>query len=347
MKIIHILQSTRFSGAENVVCQIIKMFENEQNYEMLYVSPKGTIEETLAEINICHHGIDSLSISNVRQLIRKYKPDIIHAHDVSASIVAGIATIGTSCKVISHMHVNHENMSKLNIKTLLYFISSIRYKKIFWVSQSAYEHYFFKEYIKNKSTVLYNVMNKKDIIEKKNKDVNEYDFDICYVGRLTYQKNPERLIEVLRIACDRKKDLKVAIVGNGDLFEKTQEDVINVGLEQNIKFLGFMNNPLKVMSNSKVMIMTSRYEGLPMSVLESMALGVPVVSTPVDGLLDVVDNGINGFLNDDNKQLAECILKLVMDDSYRKEMSDNAIIRFEELMDLNKYKQEIERSYLL
>ena len=68
---------------------------------------------------------------------------------------------------------------------------------------------------------------------------------------------------------------------------------------------GYMSNPYKALKSAKVFLMASRYEGTPMSVLEAMALGVPVVSTPVDGIADVVEPGINGYLEEEDDALAE------------------------------------------
>lgn len=66
-------------------------------------------------------------------------------------------------------------------------------------------------------------------------------------------------------------------------------------------FGGFRKNPYKILKNSQVMIMTSRWEGLGMCALEAMALGVPVVSTPTGGLCEIIEDGKNGFLRRSNK----------------------------------------------
>ena len=345
MKIMHLLHSDKFSGAENVVCQIIKMFSDKEEYDMLYVSPKGEISETLAEMHINYVGIEKFNIFDIRKIICEQKIDILHAHDVSAGIVGAFASIGTSCKIVSHMHVNHENMTKLNLKTILYGFSTLRYKRIFWVSQSAYDNYIFKNFLGYKSVILNNVISKREVIEKKDKDTNEYNFDICYVGRITYQKNPERLVEVLKGVREYKKDLKVAIVGTGDLLEKVKQSVIDADLKENIHFYGFMSNPLKIMEGSKVMIMTSRFEGLPMSVLEAMALGVPIVSTPVDGLKNVVVIGKTGFLENKNECLVERLVEIINNDELREKLSKRTKEHFDNLMDLDKYKLELKNTY--
>ena len=86
MKILHLLASNKYSGAENVVCQIIDMFKNE--IEMAYCSPNGPIENTLKDKQITFLPLSKLSKSEIQKIINTYKPDVIHAHDVKASIVA-------------------------------------------------------------------------------------------------------------------------------------------------------------------------------------------------------------------------------------------------------------------
>ena len=345
MKVIHILQSSHFSGAENVVCQIIKLFENNSDYEMLYVSRGGTVEPVLEQMGIPYYKLERFNVQSVRKAIKELKPDIVHAHDISASTIAALATIGTKCRVISHVHVNNSNMSCVNIKTVVYGISTLRFSRIFWVSQSCYDGYVFKKFVERKSNVLRNMMIKSAIIEKKDCDLNNYNYDVAYVGRLTEQKDPDRLIEVLRQLVKKIPAVKIAIVGTGNLEEHTRHLAEQNSLMNNINFLGFMNNPLKVLEGSKVMIMTSKYEGLPMTVLEAMALGVPIVSTPVDGLKDVIVNGVNGYLEDENELLVQRLFNIIDNIDLRNQLSDKAAEEFNKINDLSLYKAEIKRAY--
>ena len=91
IKVVHLLQSPRFSGAENVVCQIIRMFQRDETIEMIYCSPNGPIKEALVERKINFLPITDLTVKEVRRMIREVNPDIIHAHDMRASFVAAQA----------------------------------------------------------------------------------------------------------------------------------------------------------------------------------------------------------------------------------------------------------------
>ena len=116
-------------------------------------------------------------------------------------------------------------------------------------------------------------------------------------------------------------------------------------IDKNICFLGYQSNPLIYLAYAKVMVMTSRYEGLPMTVLEALALGIPIVSTPVDGLLNVIDEGINGYLSDSNFQIAEYICTIANDNELRSKLSYNAKKTFDSICDLTKYKNTLTEVY--
>lgn len=343
LKILHLLKSSRFSGAENVVFQIIDMFKDD-NIEMAYCSRDGQIREMLARQNINFYPIEKLCLKELKRVIDLYQPNIIHAHDTMASVIA--AFFSRRITVISHMHVNHESMRRINLKTILYLACSTKFKHIFWVSYSSFNDFIFRKQIAKKSSVLYNVMNREMIIKKMEEDKTDYFYDIVYVGRLTYQKNPEKLMRVLRLVLDANPKLKVAIVGTGDLLEETKKMSIELNIVNNVFFLGFKENPLKILHDAKVMVMTSRFEGTPISALEAMALGVPIVSTPTDGLKDLIEDGITGYLSNDDRKLAEYCIRIINDSELHKELSINTQNCFINKNQLDEYKCKIQNQYV-
>jgi len=344
IKVLHLLSSDRFSGAENVVIQIINMFNND-NIDMAYTSKDGPIREALEKEKINFYPLDKFNIKDVSNVINEFEPDIIHAHDVSASIIASF--FSKNAQIISHMHVNHENMSKTNLKTLLYLSRSHKFKHVFWVSNSAFSKYIFKNKISHKSSVLYNVIDYHKLILESEKDLEKYKYDVVYLGRLSYQKNPERMINVLTKVIDKKRNLRVAVIGTGDLSDNIKQLVLNNGIQENVSFLGFQNNPFKILKNAQLMVMTSRYEGTPMCALEAMALGVPIVSTPTDGLADIIQDGITGYLSEDDETLAERILNIITSDKERQRLSINSIVQFNEINNINDYHEKLFQIYTL
>ena len=345
IKIMHLLQSDRFSGAENVVCQIIEMFREDPEIEMIYVSPHGPIAESLKERNIPFKGLRKLDFQNVKQAIKEIKPEIIHAHDVSAGVLAALAA-PYHISIISHMHVNNTNMARVNMKTVLYKIISNRFKHIFWVSDSAYNSYRFKRGVEEKSSVLFNVVDKRPILEKSTSAEYQECYDIIFIGRMQYQKNPEKLINIFKII-KNKYDVgfSAAVIGEGPLYNEICKKVEQFDLKENVKMLGFIKNPMGLLKNARVLILTSRFEGTPMCALEAMALGIPIVSTPTDGMMDLIRNGENGYLYEEDEKIADAVNMVIHDSILRKRMSDCTKNKFDILMNLEEYKKKLKELY--
>ncbi len=342
MKVMHVLNSRIYSGAEKVVCQIIKAFRGE--VEMVYCSPDSDIvRKMLEEQDVTFLPMESMRVSNLKKVIEAQKPDLIHAHDMRASFFSALCC--GNIPLVSHIHNNAYDARGLSPKTIAYLLAGFKARHILWVSNSSYEGYAFHKLFAKKSSVLYNIIDTEQIFEKKETDSNTYAYDMIYVGRLTYQKDPQRLMRLCARMKEGKPDLNVAIVGTGELEAEVKGLCKELNIEENVHFLGFQSNPIKMVHDSKAMILTSRWEGTPMCALEAMALGTPVVSTPSDGMKDLIDDGINGYLTDDDAVMADKLLKIMNDPDHRRELSENTRKKFAEINDAPKYKEAIAACY--
>ena len=343
MKVLHLLQSNRFSGAENVACQIIHMMGREADYEMVYCSPDGQIREALAERNVMFAPINKMSVSEVKRVLREQKPDVIHAHDMGASFFAALACGKTP--LISHIHNNNFDSQKPTLKAILYRCAASKAKHIFWVSRAAQDGYFFSKGLRKKSSVLYNVIDTQQLRQKAAEAACKTAYDVVYLGRLTYPKNPQKLLSVLEKVIAQKPDTKVAIVGSGELEEEVRQIVAEKNMQNNVDLLGFMSNPYGILQNAKVMLMTSRWEGLPMCALEAMALGVPIVSTPTDGMRELLEHSEGGCLSGDGDVLADELLRFLSDAEYRATQSACALIKAEHHNNKEDYTKKLQNVY--
>ncbi len=342
MKVMHVLNSRIYSGAEKVVCQIIHMFAGE--VEMVYCSPYSDIvNKMLGEQGVTYLSIDSLTPANLKRVIEEQKPDLIHAHDMRAGFVSALCC--GKIPLISHIHNNAYDSRGLSPKSIAYLLAGWKAKHILWVSRSSYEGYFFHKLFEKKSSVLFNIIDLQQVWDKRDQDENQYHYDMIYIGRLTYQKNPQRLMQLCALAKEKKPDIRLAVVGTGELEDETKAMCKELGIEENVGFLGFQSNPMKMLYDSKCMILPSRWEGTPMCALEAMALGVPVVSTPTDGLLDLIDEGENGFLSDEDAALAEKVISLATDAALREKLSRNATEKAVKINDIQTYKNAVAAWY--
>mgnify|MGYP000075575808 CR=1 FL=1 len=115
------------------------------------------------------------------------------------------------------------------------------------------------------------------------------------------------LIRAFAQVKEKEKNTKLIIVGEGELRRELEEIIEKYDLKNYVSMLGQCNNVQERLNASDVFVQSSDYEGLPISGLEAMACGLPIISTKAGGTVDIVKNGINGFLVDvgDEDELAQ------------------------------------------
>ena len=149
MKVLHVLSSNIYSGAENVACQIIQMFDNE--IEMAYCSPEGQISQSLKDLGVNYLPLKKLSLKELKKVVVEFRPDIIHAHDLRA---CGVVSSFKGVKKVAHIHVNHPQMRKISIRSVLAKMILKKFDEIFWVSSSCLDDFVFNKHFRNDNSVI-------------------------------------------------------------------------------------------------------------------------------------------------------------------------------------------------
>ena len=343
IKVLHLISTSSFSGAENVACQIINLFKGDTGYNMKYCAVIGKNKPALEIRKIPVLELNKFSIHDIKKAISEYNPDIIHAHDPKSVIASVIASRGK--KIIAHIHSNHRYMRKISIKSLIFhFYIEKMISDIIWVSDSALNEYIFNKRINKKinSIVLRNVVNPYELKEIAGNDKNKYSFDLIFLGRMEDVKDPLRFINIVSQVQKSKRDLKVAIIGDGTLMDEAKAKINALDLGKNITIFGNLINPYKILLCSKILVITSRYEGTPMNALESIACNIPVVSTPVDGLLEIINKK---YLCSTDIGFIKIITSLLNDNGlYNKYKIDLMTIN-NRINDISIYKKKITELY--
>lgn len=151
--------------------------------------------------------------------------------------------------------------------------------------------------------------------------------DALAVGRLTKQKGFDYLIDVWKIVSEKFPDWKLHIYGEGELKNELAKQIQTNGLENMVILHEPIKNIEKVYEKSSVYILSSRFEGFVLSLLEAMSCGLPVVSFDCKyGPTQLIEDGKNGFLVPlpDTKKLAEQIIKVLEDDELKNSMGKAA-----------------------
>lgn len=339
--ILHLLSSNKLSGAENVVIDIISNLDN--SFKAYYASPKGPIEEVLAEKQIRYLPINRMTPLAVGKLVKRLGPDIIHAHDYRASVIG--AMVRGSAKLISHLHNNYIWARKYNVKILLYSIFINRMDSIIVVSNSVLEEHVCYKKMFSKTVVIQNCIDLKKIYDiqclKEDRIV-----DVVFVGRLTEQKDPLAFITCIDELKNKGIKLRASIVGDGELKNSCINEIQRLGLENDIIIHGFQPNPYKFMADSKVMVLPSKWEGFGLVAMEAMSLGVPVVCTEVGGLKDFIIDGENGFVCRSIDEIVVGVKKLLTDNELWKYIAYNGINTARTRNDFGIYINKIKKLYL-
>lgn len=160
---------------------------------------------------------------------------------------------------------------------------------------------------------------------------------VISVGRLEYQKGYDILIEVWNLVIKKHEDWILEIYGEGNERKKLEEKIKKFHLEKNIFLKGAVKNIEKKYLESSIYIMTSRFEGMPMVLLEAAVLGLPIVSFDCPcGPKDIIINEINGYISKfgEREDMANKINALIENEELRRKMGKE--IKKESL----KYKEE-------
>jgi glycosyltransferase involved in cell wall biosynthesis len=122
-------------------------------------------------------------------------------------------------------------------------------------------------------------------------------FRVLFVGRLSEQKDPLILIDAFQqLPCDIREKATLTLVGEGPLRPTIEQQIAKYQLQQQVTLSGQIDDISSLMQQATILVLPSRWEGMPNVVLEAMANGLPVVATCVDGTCDLINDGHTGWL---------------------------------------------------
>lgn len=302
MKIIQVIEPAgNIGGVEKIVVDIHNYLTKIEGVHS-YIAISNTYVKKMSQVYTIVNGDESIipiddlnivrKIKSYRAIISNIEPDIIHTHARRETVM--ISVLFRNIKKVRTQHMEEYNRIP---KTIIE--KKLIYKNIDkWVFTS--------------KTLQYSILKKMNIYDSEViyngvYDYGGYDRDKCknvkikliFAGRLTYQKGLDIFIDQIS-KMDRKiiENIEVLIYGDGEEKQNLIEKVEFLDLSKCILFFDFDKNIIEKIKNADIMIMPSRYEGLPLAMLESMSVSTPVAIHNVGCISEFISHGINGWIID-------------------------------------------------
>lgn len=198
--------------------------------------------------------------------------------------------------------------------------------------------------LNEKLKVVYNPINIKIIKKMSCESIKIFDsnsINFLTIGRLSPEKGYVNLIELFKNIIEKRKEIKLYILGCGSQEKELQNKIKLLGLDENIFLLGFNKNPYKFLKNCDCYISSSVYEGLPTTIIESLILNKPIIATNIPGTKELLENKENCYLYKTKDEFEKIIEKI----NYKKENIEKINLD-QQIFSYKNFKNEFQRLLL-
>ena len=335
MKILQVITRTdTIGGAQKHLYDISKELTKNGHQVKVLSSGNGEFYKLIKKSGIPFCGIETMkrefslindikSIIKIRKKVLEFKPDVVAAHSAKAGLLVRVSCIGIKTKVFftAHgwSHIRTSNSMARGVFKNLELVLSYFCQRVICVSQADSDYA--KSYIgikKEKIVSIHNGVFKPDIVSMP--PYNSKELSILSVVRFQAPKDFETLIKGLELISEYNFHLK--IVGDGPDFNAVKSKIESSKLSNKISLEGFKTELNSYYSSADVVILISKSEGLPMSLIEGMSFGKPLIATDIGGVSEIV-NDKNGFLIPPLN--AECLAEAVKSCIELKQTNDNRL----------------------
>jgi glycosyltransferase involved in cell wall biosynthesis len=310
-RVLHVIDSLHLGGAQEVVLNLAICGSPRFRHEVATMHGHGIYWDRLHNAGIKVHSLSPHKyfpayLATLPSLLLATRPDILHCHLIPSNILAKPlgALLGVPL-ILNHDHTNDPH--RIDNKLLLALDKSTNRfaRHIIAVAASCREFLIQHESIPaEKITLVPNAIDLRRFTpgtisrtESRLKLALPPDVPvIAGVGRLNPQKNFSLFLDIAAALSPRFPTLRFLLAGEGPEEEMLREKAAQLGLADRIVFAGYVADTREVYAAADFLLMPSRFEGLPMTLLEAMAMNLPVVASKLDGIAEVITDGEDGLL---------------------------------------------------
>jgi len=360
IKVLQLGSPSGLYGAERWILALIKYLDPQQ-----VISVVGVIkDDPNQDAKLCReakelgyetvefeaHGRVNFSIIHqLRKFLVDENIDILHTHFYKTDIIGLLATRGLSCKIISTPHGWSKNV---DIKLWCYeMLDRIAFPFMDAVAPLSEDLYKSLKKIPGLGKKLHLIINGVDLsevgsLDAINSDVlaskNSGKFILGYIGQLIPRKGLDVLLKAL--ANVKNVDWELYLVGEGEQRGELQELCQNIGIVDNLHFVGFRQDRLDFLRGFDVFVLPSRLEGIPRCLMEAMAAHVPIIASDIPGCNDLIDHDKTGLLfkMDDHVELSSQIEKMAGSSILSGKLKENSFRLVSECYSAHRMGREYE-----
>lgn len=368
MRIIHIIPNLRKGGAEKLVIDIVRTLSTKKEVEVRLVIfdniveyPIDSIQDLIviipANVQLSLLNKNKFQVTALQEYIESFKPDIIHSHLFKAEIVSRSCTY-PKAKWFSHFHDNMSQFENLHVNTFFekklltnYFEKKYLFKRyhinkgtnFICISKDTYQ-YALNTIAPYKATLLPNAISLEQY--KRTVDIPHDSIRIINVGTFVAKKNQQFFIEIAKALFKKTIDFKIVLLGNGELYESIKNKISENKLDDYFSLPGAVSNVPDYLQNANIYVHTATIEPFGLVLVEAMAASLPVVTLDGKGNRDLIDEGKNGFMIDeqDAEKFANTIFDLFNNKQLYQSISAYAY-HFSKSFDLNNYIDNLLATY--
>jgi glycosyltransferase, family 1 len=352
---------------------ILKELGYEVHYASNFNNPSyGTDNKRLEGTGIICHQVDferspfnKKNLQAYKQLVKIMKDeniDLVHCHTPMGAVLARLAAKKCGIKDVLYTAHGFHFFKGASIKNWLIYYPVERFLSRYTGTQICINMEDFNnakkfkatnvEYIAGVGIDTKGIKEKSDIEDKQKdelkKELNLKDTDriLITAGEMIERKNQKFLLEVVKKIKEKETPVKLIVCGHGRLEHFLKSKVKELGVENNVIFTGYRTDIYKILGLAEIFLFSSLQEGLPVAVMEAMAVGLPVVCSNVRGNADLIDNEKGGYVLDkfDVNRWADLIYSLLMDKNRLKSFGEYNMNRIKEY-DRSNIEKEMRRIY--
>jgi glycosyltransferase involved in cell wall biosynthesis len=375
MKILYVITKSNWGGAQRNVFDLATQMKASGHEVSVALGGKGVLQKKLESAGIFTHPIDYLerdfsfskdfkSLREIYSIIKERRPDVIHLHSPKASGLGALAArlLGTK-RIITTVHgwTFNEDRKFIQKATIAFFswLTMVLAHKVILLSDKEYYQALKFPWVRQKLTtiplgiktpVFMSIDGAKQFFGKMlNMDINSFGKKIVIgtIAELHRNKALNYLIDAMSIVSSNYPQAICLIVGEGEERANLEKQIKDLKLEDKIFLTGFIDNCSEYLKAFNIFTMSSIKEGLPYTLLEAGSASLPVVSTPVGGIPEIIEDMRSGILIQarNSKELAHGISFLIENPDERRRYGNALKDRVTNVFSIEKMYSSTERLY--